>query len=141
MKFLLTLLFTTASMLFFCSCTGPKVMVNGIEYDALTEDEMQYLCYLAELYLKNNIPKVISQKEADMITHFAPEFQIKYYGNRAGKAIVKWDFPQRSIEVVFDGNLLERSAKCWAQVETKQPDTIDFTKKKNVQKNQTQNNR
>ena len=137
MKFLLTLLLTTASILFFCSCSGPKVMVNGIEYEALTEDEMKKLCYLAELYLKNNVPNLISQKEANMLTRFAPEFQIKYYGDRTGKAIVKWIFPQRSVEVVFEGELLETSAKCWAQVEVKQPDTIDFTKKRTSKKQST----
>ena len=134
MKIIHALLLTAVCTLFLCGCSGPKVMVDGVEYEALTEDEVRQLCFLAELYLKNNVPNVISQQEAAMIRRFDPEFQIRYNGDRTGKAIVRWELPKRNIEVVFDGALLDPSAKCWAQTEDKQPEVLDFTKKGTLQK-------
>lgn len=129
MKFAWILVLTAVCSLFICSCSGPKVMVDGIEYEALTEEEELQLCYLAKLYLKNNVPKVISSQEARMISTYDPIFHIRYNGDRTGRAVVRWELSKRNIEVVFDGALLEPSAKCWAQTEEKYPEVLDFTKK------------
>ena len=134
MKFSIMLLLTIVCSLFFCGCSGPKVMVDGIEYEALTEEEELRLCYLARLYLKNNVPKVISIQEARMISNYDPMCHIKYNGDRTGRAIVRWELTKRNVEVVFDGELLKPSAKCWAQTEEKYPEVLDFTRKGSLQK-------
>jgi hypothetical protein len=126
-------LFIVPALLFsalLCGCNTPKVIVDGIEYDALSREEVKKLCALAELYLNNNIPNVISRQEAGLIRRLEPEFKIKYYGNRTGKATIRWSLPKRKIEVVFDGLLLDPSAKCWVQTEDVAPEVIDFTKKR-----------
>ena len=134
MKKILILLFSFASIFFFCSCSTPKVMVDGVEYEALTEDDIRQICFLAELYLKNNVPNVITSQESGMIQRFDPIFSVRYNGDRTGRAIVRWELPKRNIEVVFDGKLLDPSAKCWAQTEEKYPEVLDFTKKGTLQK-------
>ncbi|MBR2632428.1 MAG: hypothetical protein IKD29_03175 [Lentisphaeria bacterium] len=126
-------LFVVPALIFsavFCGCSTPKVIVDGIEYEALSRDEIKELCGLAELYLNSNIPNVISRQEAGFIRRLAPEYKIKYYGDRTGKAVIRWSLPKRKIEVVFDGLLLDPSAKCWVQSEDVAPEVIDFTKKR-----------
>ena len=118
---------------FACGCNTPKVIVDGVEYDALSKAEIKEMCALAELYLNNNIPNVISRQEAGLIRRLEPAYKIKYYGNRTGKAVISWALPKRKIEVVFDGLLLDPSAKCWVQTEDVAPDVIDFTKKRPVE--------
>ncbi len=116
-----------------CGCGTPKVVVNGVEYDALKQEEIKEMCALAELYLNSNIPNVISRQEAGLIRRLEPTCKIKYYGDRTGKAVIRWSLPKRKIEVVFDGLLLDPSAKCWVQTEDVAPEVIDFTKKRPVE--------
>lgn len=116
--------------LLLCGCNTPKVIVDGVEYEALDKDEIKEMCALAELYLNSNVPNVVSRQEAGMIRRLEPEYRIRYYGNRTGKAVIRWSLPKRKIEVVFDGLLLDPSAKCWVQTEDVAPEIIDFTKKR-----------
>ena len=116
--------------LFVFGCSTPKVTVDGVEYDALKPQEIKEMCALAELYLNSNIPNVISKQEAGFIRRLEPTCKIKYSGDRTGKAVIRWSLPKRKIEVVFDGLLLDPSAKCWVQTEDVAPEVIDFTKKR-----------
>lgn len=133
---LLHLFFALAAVCMLCGCTGPKVIVGGMEYDALSDDEIDRLCYLAELYLKNNVPNVVTHAEARQLERFLPVCNIQYNGDRSGRAVVRWELSQRIIEVIFDGKLLTPSAKCWVQTEEKSPEVIDFTQKGTLQKQQ-----
>lgn len=119
-----------------CGCKGPTVMVNGVEYEALSEEEVKELCSMSEMYLRNNVPNVISEQESRTIRSFDPECTIKYNGDRSGRAVIRWSLPKRNIEVVFDGLLLDPSAKCWVQSEEKQPEVLDFTKKSTLREQQ-----
>ena len=135
-KFCLYLFAFLVGCCLLCGCASNKVLVDGVEYEALTEEEIDRLCYLAELYLKNNVPNVITPQEAKMLGRMLPVCSIKYHGDRTGRAIVRWDLPQRKIDVVFDGKLLMPSAKCWVQSEDKNTEIIDFTKKGTLQRQQ-----
>lgn len=132
-KLIFVWLMSAVSVLFF-GCAGPKVMVNGIEYDALSEEEEKELCNLARLYLSGNVPNVISQQESGLIRRLDPICMIKYNGDRSGRAVIRWELHKRNIEVVFDGKLLDPTAKCWAQTEERSPEVIDFTKKGTLEK-------
>ena len=134
MKKILLYFFAVVCCCIFAGCSGPKVMVAGIEYDALTDEEINQLCSLAELYLRNNVPNVISVQESRQLNRCMPVCTVQYNGDRSGHAVVRWELPQRNIEVVFDGQLLKPSAKCWVQTEERSPEVIDFTKKGTLQK-------
>ena len=78
-----------------CGCKGPTVMVNGVEYEALSEEEVKELCSMSEMYLRNNVPNVISEQESRTIRSFDPECTIKYNGDRSGRAVIRWSLPKR----------------------------------------------
>ena len=120
-------------LLLFCGCKGPTVLVDGVEYSALSDEEVKALCAISEMYLRNNVPNVISEQEARAIRNFDPECNIRYNGDRSGRAVIRWSLPKRNIEVVFDGLLLDPSAKCWVQTEEKHPEVLDFTKKSTIE--------
>ena len=115
---------------FLCGCSGPRAVIDGVEYEILSEAEVKRLCELSAMYLRSNVPDVISLDDAVKMKKMTPECNIKYRGDRIGRAVVKWSFPKYTVSVVFDGRLLETSAGCWVQKELKQPDVIDFSRRK-----------
>ncbi len=76
----------------------------------LSGSEKEELVDLArESLLRPN--KILSEEETLRIRDGAPEIDIRYNGDKSGKAKVTWDLPTRKISVIFLDSLVEDDSR------------------------------
>lgn len=75
-------------MLLLCSGCGEHIIVNGVSYRALSEDEYNAMIAFARMTLING--EKLTAGQQNFIRTQKPSIRISYTGNKAGRASYEW---------------------------------------------------
>ena len=75
-------------MILLCGC-GEYIVVNGVSYRVLSQEEERAMVSFARLTLLNS-GEDMTAAQRNYITYNEPEIYLSYKGNRSGKASYEW---------------------------------------------------
>ncbi len=108
MKKIILLTFFALANLFLCGC-GEYIIINGVSYRVLSEDEERAMLSFARMTLLNSGEKMTAQQK-NFIRTQTPKIRISYTGDKSGRASYEWIFND---EILFrlncDGEFLTDS--------------------------------
>ena len=128
MKYL-NLLFLFLLLFVIAGCTARYVDVRGEKFEMISEKEEKELAQNARIALKT-IEKKLPPGDYKHIESTAPEMRFIYSGDRYGRAIVRWQFPRYEAGVEYEGELMTGYMVSTVFTKEKQPEVVDFTRKK-----------
>ncbi len=110
-------------------CTARYVDVRGEKFEMISEKEEKELAQNARIALKT-IEKKLPPGDYRKIEKTDPEMRFIYSGDRYGRAIVRWQFPRYEAGVEYEGELMTEYMVSTVFTKEKQPEVVDFTRKK-----------
>ena len=113
-------------LLALCGCAGTRYAeVGGERFAMISEKEEQELAEQARLAL-SRIAFQLSPAEKRAINSQQPELRFIYSGDRFGRAVVRWVFPDREVGVNFEGEFMTRHMTSMIYTKGKEPEVVDF---------------
>lgn len=114
-----------ASLLLFilCGCYETAV-INGVEYQVLSDREEKTLIAMAKDSLKRS-ENALSPRDHYMCMAMEPKLEIKYMDNRSGQAKIIWQLEDKNVIIGIAGEFLTEDVQWIMYTEPRDTTIVD----------------